>query len=155
MKQCMSMKLGHTRAQRGFTLMELMVTVAIVGILTAVAVPMYSQYVLRSRLTEAFTALGAAQPSAEQFWSNGRTFVGFNTASGLPSDTSNFSYTLSAASASAYTITATGAGPAAGLVYTIDQNGARATTVVAGVAPSGWTGNTTCWVDRKGGACSQ
>ena len=149
------MKQGMNPVQSGFTLMEVLVTVAIVGILSAVAVPMYSQYVLRSRLTEAFSALGAAQPSAEQFWSNGRTFVNFATANGLPSNTSNFSYALTAASTSAYTITATGAGPAAGLVYTIDQNGARATTVVAGVAPSGWTGNATCWVDRKGGACSQ
>lgn len=137
--------------EKGFTLMEIMVTVAIVGILTAVALPTYNDYILRGRLTEAFAALGAAQPSAEQFWSNGRTYVGFDTAHGLPSDTSNFSYALSVGTASAYTITATGAAAALGFVYTIDQSGVRATTGV----PSGWTANAGCWVDRKGGKCSQ
>ncbi|MDC8759987.1 type IV pilin protein [Janthinobacterium fluminis] len=136
--------------ERGFTLMEVLITLAIVGIMTAVALPMYTDYVLRGRLTEAFSALAAAQPSAEQYWSNGRTFVGFGVVNGLPPNTDNFGYALSAASASAYTITATGTNSARGFVFTIDQNGARATTA----APTGWVTNAACWVDHKEGTCS-
>ena len=136
--------------RNGFTLIEVMVTVAIVGILLAVAVPVYSDYVVRSRLSEAFTSLGAAQPGAEQFWSNNRTYVGFGASATFPSATSNFSYALSGATASTYTLTATGTGKMAGFVYTIDQNGGHATSA----SPAGWGTSTTCWVDHKGGACS-
>ncbi|MBA5688778.1 type IV pilin protein [Rugamonas apoptosis] len=138
------------RIKNGFTLIEVLVTVVIVGILMAVAMPAYNDYVIRGRLTEAFSALGAAQPAAEQFWSNGRTYVGFDTVVNFPAATANFTYALSGASASAYTLTATGIGKMAGFVYTIDQNGTRATTA----SPAGWGTNGTCWVDHKGGSCS-
>lgn len=136
------------RPQSGFTLMEMMVAVAIIGILSAVALPSYRDYVTRGRLTEAFAALAGAQPSAEQYWSNNRSYAGFGVANGLPAGTSTFGYALTA-SASAYTITATGAGPAAGFVFTIDQAGNRATTG----APSGWSAASGCWSDRRDGTC--
>lgn len=140
------------RSNRGFTLIEVMITIAIIGIVSAIAVPNYRDYVTRGRLVEAFSALGALQPNAEQFWSNTRSFANFDTQSNaFPATTANFSYALSGATDSAYTVTATGLGPAAGFVFTIDQQGNRATTGV----PSGWTGNAGCWVDRRGGTCSQ
>jgi type IV pilus assembly protein PilE len=138
------------RLQRGFTLIELMVSVAIIGILLSVAIPAYTGYVTRSRLSEAFSALGGAQPAAEQFWSNNRTYAGFAAATGFPANTANFTYALSDASASGYKLTATGIGKVAGFVYTIDQNGTRATTA----SPTGWGTSTSCWVDHQGGTCS-
>lgn len=135
------------RMQRGFTLIEVMITVAIVGILMAVAVPAYSDYVTRGRLSEAFTTLGGAQPAAEQYWSNNRKYDGFNL---FPASTPNFTYALSNASASTYTLTATGTGKMAGFVYTINQSGAHATTA----APGTWGTSDNCWVDHKGGTCS-
>jgi type IV pilus assembly protein PilE len=134
------------RREAGFTLIEVLIAVVLVGILSAVAIPSYSSYVMRGRLTEAFSSLSAMQPKAEEFWSNNRTYAGLP----LPAATANFSYTADL-TASSYTVTATGAGPATGFTYTIDQNGNRATTVV----PSGWTANPSCWVDRKGGKCVQ
>jgi type IV pilus assembly protein PilE len=133
----------------GFTLFEMMVTVAIIGILTAVALPAYESYVTRSRLTEAFTTLAAAQASAEQFWDDRRTYSGMTA----PSDTPNFHYTTSNLTDSTFTVTATGlaSGHTNGFAFTIDQTGARATTAV----PSGWTSSATCWVDRKSGTCVQ
>lgn len=150
----MAQQLKH-RA-RGFTLIELMVTVAIIGILMAVAIPAYGNYVLRARATEAFTALGGFQPAAEQFWANNRKFTGIGLTTLKPANTVNFTYAVSGDTDSAYVLTATGVGKMAGLVYTIDQSGTKKTTVTAGsTAFAGWTGNDTCWVDRKGGACTQ
>ncbi|MDQ2988663.1 MAG: prepilin-type N-terminal cleavage/methylation domain-containing protein [Pseudomonadota bacterium] len=140
------------RRNQGFTLIELMITVAIVGILSAVALPSYRDYVTRGRLTEAFSALSTVQPNAEQFWSNTRSFASFDTLSNVfPQATTNFTYALSGATPSGYTVTATGIGKVAGFIYTIDQTGARATTAV----PTGWTSSTSCWVDHRDGQCSQ
>lgn len=141
------------KKQSGFTLVELMIAVIIVAILAAIAVPSYRQYVISSRLTDAFSALASAQSSAEQFWSNNRTYVGFNTASGFPATTANFSYNLSNQTTSTYTITATGVASSSvsGFTFTIDQNGNKATTA----APTGWTTSNTCWTGKPGGACVQ
>jgi type IV pilus assembly protein PilE len=141
------------RQARGFSLMEILVALAIVGVLTAIAVPAYSGHVVRTRLTEAFAGLAGIQPNAEQFWANNRTFAGLDqeSPSRMPANSANFTYALSNATASTYTVTATGRGPAAGFTFTIDQGGSRATTAV----PSGWTSSSTCWIDRKGGLCVQ
>jgi type IV pilus assembly protein PilE len=138
----------------GFSLIEILIALVIVSILTAVAVPAYGSYVLRARLTEAYVGLAAFQPSAEQYWSNNRTYQDVGAASlgqRLPPASSNFTYAVSGASASAYTVTATGTGPAAGFAFTLDQSGNRATTA----APTGWTLNNACWIDRKEGKCTQ
>ncbi len=141
------------KRQSGFTLLELMVTVAIISIITAIALPSYRDYVITSRLTEAFSGLASAQAAEEQFWSNNRTYAGFNTANGLPAATSNFTYALSNASTSTFTLTATGVGSSTvnGFVFTIDQNGNRATVA----APTGWGAPQNCWINKKGGACVQ
>ncbi len=138
------------RAQQGFTLIEVMITVAIVAILSAVAIPAYTDYVTRGRLTEAFTGLGGAQAAAEQFWANNRTYAGFGLSASFPRNSSNFTYAIANDTASGYTITATGIGKMNGFVYTIDQSGTRKTTG----SPTGWGTNNNCWVDKKGGACS-
>lgn len=138
------------RGAHGFSLVDIMIAIVIVGILSSLALPSYRDYVTRARLTEAFAALGAAQASAEQFWSNEHTFAGFDGALSFPGNTPNFSYVLTTATASTYTMQAVGVGPVAGFVYAVDQNGVRATTSV----PSGWSANDGCWTDRRDGACS-
>lgn len=142
------------RNNGGFSLIEILIAVVIISILTAIAVPSYGSYVLRTRLTEAWTGLAGFQPTAEQYWSNNHTYADVGAATldeRLPPVTGNFTYALSDVSASSYTLTATGAGPALGFVYTIDQSGNRATTA----APTGWTLNATCWIERKEGTCSK
>ena len=54
------------RMQRGFTLIEIMIVVAIVGILSAVALPMYTAYMARGKLVEAQSALTSARGLLEQ-----------------------------------------------------------------------------------------
>jgi type IV pilus assembly protein PilE len=137
-----------TVRERGFTLIELMIVVAIVGILSAVAIPAYGNYVLRARLADAYSGLGSVQTAAEEYWSNNRTYVGLDR---LPAATTNFTYTLTSSSASAYVVTATGVNGALGFSFTVDQNGAKATPR----APTGWTTSTSCWIDRKDGRCVQ
>jgi type IV pilus assembly protein PilE len=140
------------KRQSGFTLIELMITVAVIAVLSAIALPSYQQYAIRARLTDAFSALSSAQASAEQFWSSNRTYVGFQNANGFPVNSANFTYTMPvAATSSTYAIAATGAGPVLGFAFTIDQNGNKATTAV----PAGWTASATCWINKKGGACVQ
>lgn len=139
---------------RGFSLVELLIVVVIIGVLAAIAIPAYGNYVTRSRLSEAFTGLGTIQTSAEEYWSNNHTYAGLDTAtpSRMPPNSVNFIFSLNnTATASSYTATATGQGTMQGFVFTIDQNGNRATTAV----PAGYTTNSSCWIDRKGGQCVQ
>jgi type IV pilus assembly protein PilE len=145
----MATRSSSLRHARGFTLIELLVVIAIIGILSAIAIPNYKDYVTRARLTEAFSALGTVQTNAEEFWNSGtHTYAGFNR---MPANTVNFTYALTTATADAYLVTATGAGKMAGFIYTIDQNGTRATTAT----PGGWGTSASCWIDRKGAQCVQ
>jgi type IV pilus assembly protein PilE len=141
------------KRQAGFTLIELLITLVVVGILTAVAVPAYGNYVLRTRLTDAYAGLAGMQPLAEQFWANERSYDGMNApgVNVLPAATENFTYALTDASDTGYTVTATGRNGAAGFAFTIDQNGNRVTTA----APEGWDTSDTCWVSDKDGKCSE
>lgn len=135
-------------AQQGFTLIELMVVAVIVAILAAVALPAYSDYVTRGRLTEAFSTLTTMQTRAEQFWADNRTYDGLTLPAAV--NTTNFTYTVSGLSQTTYVITATGQTSVAGAAYTVDQNNTRRTTG----APSGWTVPATdCWSNNRSGSC--
>lgn len=140
-------------SQRGFTLVELMIVVAIIAILSAVAIPAYSAYIVRGKLTEAHTELSAMRVRMEQFFQDNRTYAGACTAGTVaPLPTGKyFTYTCPTLSAVAFTITATGIATqgTGSFVFTVDQNNAKATTGV----PTGWAKNDTCWITKKGGVC--
>jgi type IV pilus assembly protein PilE len=145
----------NTRTQQGFTLIELMIVVAVLGILAAIAIPSYNDYVLRSRLTEGFAQLSGHRVKMEQFYQDNRTYTGAcaaGTVATKPADSENFTYSCNiAGDGQSYTVTATGAAAAAGFGYSINQSGARTTDAV----PSGWTvpSPNTCWARKKGGVC--
>lgn len=134
------------RGANGFTLVEIMVVVAIVSILASIALPAYSQYVMRGRIPEATGNLAVKRAQLENFFDNNRTYAGFDCTTG---GSSNFTYACTTQDASSYTIQATGQGPMAGFVFTINQSNQKATTGV----PSGWSTNANCWITGKSGSC--
>src|SRR5215217_1529598 len=74
----MSREIIVKRIQQGFTLIELMIVVAIVGILAAIALPAYQDYTIRARVSEAAAAAGACKTSVAEFYAS---------KAALPSDT--------------------------------------------------------------------
>ena len=72
-----------TRA-RGFTLIELMIVVGIMAILASIAIPSYSEYVRRSRITEAVSALSGMRVKMEQYFQDNRTYAGACAAAPSP-----------------------------------------------------------------------
>ena len=133
----------------GFTLIEVMIVVAIIAILASVAVPAYTDYVLRGKIPEATSSLATKRVQMEQWFMDTRSYAG---APACNSDTSNkyFDISCSASTATTYTLQAVGKGTMTGFTFTIDQSNGKATTIT-GV--TGWTGNASCWVVRKGGDC--
>lgn len=141
------------RLSRGFTLIELMITIAVLAILTAIALPSYNAYVQRSRVPVALDGLSAYATRMEQRYQDTGCYaaacspVGTGCAVATPT-LANF--TLSCAlsnNAQGFTATATGSGPMAGYAYTIDHQGTRVTTAHPKGAPA-----TNCW-SMRGGSC--
>ena len=70
-------------AQRGFTLIELMIVVAIIGILAAVAIPAYSDYTTRAQVSEALSLASAARSAVAESYAATSTWPANNNAAGL------------------------------------------------------------------------
>lgn len=145
----------HALRLQGFTLIEVMIVTAIVAILAAVALPAYNQYILRGKVTQAFSNLSGFAVSMQQYYQDNRSYVGACTAgttAPLPSG-GDFGYACSNLTATTFTITATGSAGTVvnGFAYTLDQNNVKATTATGS---SGWPTNAACWVRDKQGDCN-
>jgi len=145
--------------QSGFTLIELMVTVAIIAILASVALPSYTQYVLRGKLLEGKSNLMAMRTKMELYFQDNRSYVGAcvaGTTAALPTGLKYFTIDCSPATpptATTYVVKVDGVGgDLAGLTMTIDQANVRRTVSVP--STGGWTlPSTPCWITKKSGEC--
>ncbi len=151
----------------GFTLIELMVAVAIIAVLAAIAIPNYSDYVRRGKLQEATSNLLAMRTKMEQYFQDNRSYTTpgapvlapCTAGSSVPIPTLKY-FTITcpatATPATTYTIQADGTDPTlVGITYTINQGNVRATQVTAGspIEQAGYANNPNCWTIRKGGQC--
>ena len=149
--------------QQGFSLIELMIAIVIVGIITAVALPSYRDYVTRSRVPEATAGLGDIRVRMEQFFQDNRTYpTACVAAPSVPGSTElqvplgqNFDFTCVGLAASTYTVRADGKGAMAGFRFTVDQFNGQTSILTGQAATNGWTAHTpnNCWVTKKGGYC--
>ncbi len=146
-----STNLATPRSHKGFTLIELMIVVVVVGILAALALPAYNDYVTRGKLVEATSALSDGRVKLEQFFQDNHTYVGADAVGGpCPAATTNFTYACSNLSRTTYTITATGRSALSSFSYTIDETNTKKTI---GLAPGWGTTPANCWITKKGEAC--
>lgn len=151
-------------AVQGFTLIELMVTVAIVAILASIAYPAYRDYVIRGQLVNATTGLATVRANMERHFQDNRTFatvvagtVTFTAPCAVAAAQRTFgNFVVQCATgqptATTYVLEAVGSGPVTGFTLTINQADQRQTT-----APTGWgscTGTSFGWVLRRGQPCA-
>ena len=96
--------------QRGFTLIELMIVVTVLGILAMIAYPSYSDYIKRGKIAEAASQLGQWRTKMEQYFLDNRTYLDSAGNCGVPApsggDIKYFTYTCPTKTASTYTLQA-------------------------------------------------
>ena len=143
---------AYNKGNKGFTLVELMIVVAIVAILASFAVPAYTDYVKRSKISEAIAGLSDMRVKMEQHFQDARAYTGACLSSSvapIPASTQNFDFACPTLTATTYTVTATGKASMLDFKYSIDQNNTRTTLQL----PAGWTTSSGCWVLKKSGSC--
>jgi type IV pilus assembly protein PilE len=155
--------IGRHRA--GFTLIEVMMAIAIVGILAAVAFPSYVDHVRRGKITEATASLATMRVQMEQYFQDNRTYADVagvtppctaTSAVAPPPNARYFDFACSNRTGTTYQITATGRATAGmgGFVYTITEANLPASVMTGAAASAGFVSNGTCWVVRKGSGAS-
>jgi type IV pilus assembly protein PilE len=144
--------------RKGFTLIELMIVVAVIAILAAVALPSYTDYITRSKLVEAHTHLADLRVKMEQRFQDARTYVGGPCAptGGGAADVKYFQFSCNPVpDANTFALRADGLNDLEGIRFTVNESNVRMTVVTGGskMATKGYIGSGTCWVKRKGGQC--
>jgi len=137
-------------------MIEVMVVVAIVGILAAIALPSYADYVRRSKIIEATRGLSDFRTRMEQYFLDNRTYLGGCAGAGgikakVQANVKTFTFTCPTETATTYVLTATGVA-AEGMdlfIYTVNEANVHATTKTYWGPTSA-----TCWVTRKDGSCT-
>jgi len=121
----------QTKKQAGFTLIELMIVVAIVGILAAVAIPAYQDYIKRSKVSEVMAAAGACKTSVAEFHAANASVMPLdNTEAGCSSTQTQYITTLDVANG---IITVT-AGGSQGIGAGVDGQNIVLTPILGGAA---------------------
>jgi type IV pilus assembly protein PilA len=128
------------RLQQGFTLIELMIVVAIIGILAAVALPAYQDYTVRAKMSEVILAASACRTTISETWQSGGTTPGVNNW-GCEGATSKYVASIATSVDGKVSVTAQALGAANGIVTMVPMNGANVLTAAdmsAGSAITAW-----------------
>jgi type IV pilus assembly protein PilE len=156
------MRSNRIQAGKGFTLIELMIAVAVIAILAAIAIPNYNDYIRRSQLQEAFTNLSDFRIRMEQYYQDNRSYAnGAACGAANPSAGSSkyfgfgcaLNTTGGAPAGQSYTATATAiaTASAAGAVFTINEKNVKATVTM----PTEWQSSAlpgdagSRWIDKR------
>jgi type IV pilus assembly protein PilE len=133
--------------QRGFTIVELAIALTVLVLLAATAVPVFTDYLRRSKLTDAFTTMATYRTRMDHAFQDENSY-GVDSACAIPAPpaSSYFSFVCKLGEDSnSYVLTASGIGGMDGYAYSIDDGGNQRTTAFPGaVVPA------TCWLSRKG-----
>lgn len=133
------------RCAHGFSLIEIMVVVAIMGILASIAVPAYQDYIRSGNAAEAPANLANCRVQAEQYYQDNFTYVGYAC---NPADARFFSYSIENQTATTYTLKAAGitAQNMGNFEFTVNQDNAKTSRY------DGTTGGS-CWLTSSSGSC--
>ena len=152
------------RQHRGFTLIELMIVVAIIGILSAIAVPAYRDYVMRAKITEATSNLSAFRNKMEQYFQDHRSYnnvaqppcgAAGSSVAPLPPAAEMKYFTLSCTdlTGASYTVIATGTGNMSDFRYSVNQANTRTTLALPATTWTLSAAGATCWILKPDGTC--
>jgi type IV pilus assembly protein PilE len=130
--------------QKGFTLLELMIVVAVIGIIASIALPAYADYLEQARATEATANLADLRIQMEQYFQDNRTYVGGPCAPANAGQFFTFSCTVE--TVTTYRLAAAGTGSMTGFSFDVDETNDK-NSVFHGVTGAG------CWLTNKNGSC--
>ncbi|MEJ2611900.1 MAG: prepilin-type N-terminal cleavage/methylation domain-containing protein [Candidatus Thiodiazotropha sp.] len=126
------------KMQKGFTLIELMIVVAIVGILAAIAVPAYKDYTIRAKVSECAAALSACKASVTEYYNTLAAFPPSVVSAGCSTSASQYCGGITSADqVITNSVLSATTGVPANCTLSL-------TAVVAGNEITGWTGSTGC-----------
>lgn len=144
----------------GFTLIEVMIVVAVIAILAAIALPNYSEYVMRGRIPDGIVPLADMQARLEQYFQDHRTYKNAceaGTIAPAPADTRYFTFACTDLTDDGYVVTATGlsTGSMSAFTYRLELasgSGVKRSTISL---PAGWAtpSPNACWALKRDGTC--
>ena len=129
------------KQSKGFTLIEIMVVVAIIGILASIALPAYTKYLERAHRAEGTAALVEYNSKMAHYYLDNNNYGAVGDCPIALPTTAHMTITCAVATSQTYTATATGKGDIATTTFTIDQSDAKSTT-----AFPGRSGAASCWL---------